>query len=104
MGAHFKTPDELDIGSTNKKKAWNEFKQFWNNYEIATGLDKKESNVRVATLLTVIGKESVRIYNTFDWSDEDEKTKISKVLEKFENYCTPKRNLTYERYKFNTRK
>ena len=103
MTARFKTPDELDIGSDNKKEAWNEFKQYWTNYEIATGLDKKESKVRVATLLTVIGKESARIYNTFYWENE-EKTKISKVLEKFDNYCTPKRNLTYERYKFNTRK
>ena len=60
--------------------------------------------MRVATLLTVIGKESVRIYNTFDWENDEEKTNISKVLEKFDNYCTPKRNLTYERYKFNTRK
>ena len=39
MAARFKTPDELDIGTANKKKAWNEFKQYWANYEIATGLD-----------------------------------------------------------------
>ena len=104
MSTRFKLPDELDINSSNKKEAWRTFKQFWDNYEIATGLQEKDDRVRVAVLLTVIGKESVRIYNTFEWRDEEEMHEIAEVLDKFEQYCTPKTNLTYERYKFNIRK
>ena len=61
----------MDINAPNKREAWRSFRQFWDNYEVATGLDQKDDKVRVAVLLTVIGKESVRIYNTFEWVDEE---------------------------------
>ena len=44
----------------------------------------------------------MEIFNTFGLSDED-KVKIDVVIKKFEEYCTPKTNLTYERQVFNTR-
>ena len=33
------------------------FKQQWRDYETATGLDKREESVRLATLRTLIGRE-----------------------------------------------
>ena len=54
------------------------------------------------TLLYVIGKEGREIFNTFTFA-EAEKDKLDKLLEKFENYCIPKKNVTMERHKFNTR-
>ena len=33
----------------------------------------------------------------------EEQYKIRVLLERFESYCKPKRNITVERYKFNTR-
>ena len=41
-------------------------------------------------------------FNTFGFSDED-KVKINIVIKNFEDYCTPKKNVTYERHVFNTR-
>ena len=34
---------------------WKRFKLQWKNYEIATGLDKKGKNVRMATFFCIIG-------------------------------------------------
>jgi len=33
----------------------------WTNYEIATGLDKKEGKTRTATFLTCIGADALEI-------------------------------------------
>ena len=58
--------------------------------------------MQCSTLLTVAGEEALEIFNTFGLSDED-KVKIAVVIKKFEEYCTPKKNVTYERHVFNTR-
>lgn len=55
--------------------------------------------MKVAILLNVIGEEAVELYNTFKLP-EDERNKLDKVLQEFENYCSPKKNIVYERYKF----
>ena len=67
-----------------------------------TGFDKKPAKVQCSTLLTVAGEEALEIFNTFGLTDED-KVKIDVVIRKFEEYCTPKKNVTYERHVFNTR-
>ena len=47
-------------------------------------------------------KEGRDIFNTYTFA-EAEKDKLDTLLEKFENYCIPKKNVTMERHKFNTR-
>ena len=71
-------------------------------YHNATGFDKKPVQVQCSTLLTAAGEEALEIFYTFSVSDED-KVKIDVVIKKFEEYCTPKKNVTYERHVFNTR-
>ena len=58
--------------------------------------------MQCSTLLTVAGEEALEIFNTFGLTDEH-KVKIDVVIKKFEEYCTPKRSVTYERHVFNTR-
>ncbi|KAL9952873.1 hypothetical protein ACROYT_G040197 [Oculina patagonica] len=60
------------------------------------------AKVQCSTLLTVAGEEALEIFNTFDLSDED-KVKIDVGIKKFEEYCTPKKNVAHERHVFNTR-
>ena len=50
--------------------------------------------------LTVAGEEALEIFNTFSLMDEG-KVKIDVVIRKFEEYCMPKKNVTYERHVFN---
>ena len=95
-------PLALDLRS-NKPKSWSLFKQKWRNYEIASGLKNKEGETRVATLLSIIGDDALEVYNGFQWETVGDNIKIDKVLEKFEVYCNPKRNIPFERYIFNSR-
>ena len=95
--------DQHDLSSLNISENWKKFKQKYTNYEIATGINKKESATRVATLLTVIGNEAIDVFNTLTWDADGDDTKIDKVLQKFEEYCEPRKNVSYERYKFFSR-
>ena len=58
----------------------------------------------MATLLTVIGEEAREVYSTFnDWAEDGDDKKIKPVLKKFGDYCEPRKNIPFERYKFNRR-
>ena len=48
----------------------------WENYALATELNKKGEPIQVATVLTVIGEEAKEVSSTFnDWvADSDDKT------------------------------
>lgn len=76
----FNPPDPLPLSKGNSL-------QNWTNYELAT----------------VIGDEALDVYNVFTWDSEDDKIKIDKVLEQFNNFCEPRRNTIYERYLFFSR-
>ena len=90
----FKAPEELDLKSANMNAEWKMFKQLWENYEVALGLSQQENKKRTATLLTIIGKEAMKIFNTFKWKNNAEKENIIKVIEKFDAYFIPLMNDT----------
>lgn len=97
-------PPALEIHDANVAEKWKKFRLAWDNYSLATELDKKAEKVQVATLLTIIGEEARDVFSTFtDWENEDSQTKIDPVLQKFAEYCQPRKNFPFERYRFNQR-
>ena len=96
-------PPPLDINDGNVAEKWKKFRLGWTNYALATELNKKSEAVQVATLLTMIGEDARDVYSTFDWSDEGDKTKMTPVLQQFADYCQPRKNVPFERYRFNKR-
>ena len=91
----------LDDNVATNWKAW---KKVWSRYEIATGISKQESLVRVSTFLSVIGKDTTKAYDAFEWGEAEDETNIEHVLAKFDAYCEPRTQVIYERYRFNNRK
>ena len=103
-GFNLPPPSALEIHDVTVAEKWKKFRLAWNNYTLATELDKKAEKVQVATLLTIIGEEARDVFSTFtDWADEDSSTKIAPVLQKFAEYCQPRKNVPFERYRFNKR-
>ena len=52
----------------------------------------------------MIGEEAREVYSTFnDWAEDGDDKKIKPVLKKFGDYCEPRKNIPFERYKFNPR-
>ena len=87
----------------NLSENWRRFKQQFQIYLTATGIDQKEDGIKASTFLHVIGPESLEIYNTFTFENAGDKNKLDPIMGKFQTYCNPRKNLTYERHIFNTR-
>ena len=66
---------------------------------MATGLDKKNAKIRVASLQTVMGKECLSIFKSLDMSDKD-RADPTLCIQALEDYFMPKRNEMYKRYVF----
>ena len=96
-------PDILEINDGSTASNWRTWVSAWNNYRLATKLDKEEEASQVATLLEVIGKEANKVFRTFTWASPDDAKKIAVVVGKFEEYCIPRENTIYERFLFFTR-
>lgn len=106
MAKNLRPPEKLLL-TGNLKENFRKFKQQFDIYITAAGIKAQEEDVKCATLLHVIGPDAIEIFNTFKWNEEgdspgDDK-KMDKVLGKYEKYCIPKSNVTYERHQFNIR-
>ena len=66
MAFHLGLPslEPLDLRGGNVSENWKKFKQKYTNYEIAAGVNTKESATRVVTLLSVIGNDGIDVFNT----------------------------------------
>ena len=97
-------PAPLEIHDSNAADKWRKFLAAWENYALATELGDKPQSVQVATLLTVIGEDGREVYSTLrDWAHDGDDRRIVPVLRKFAEYCQPRKNVPFERYKFNKR-
>ena len=94
------SPEPLDLRGGNFSENLKKFKQKYKNYEIATGINTKESATKVATLQTVICNDAIDVFNTLTWDTEGDDKKIDKVSEKLEECYELRKNVSYERYKF----
>lgn len=95
---HAKLPQGLSMEG-NLEKNWEKFKQQFEIYIKASGKEKKDSDVKVAILLNIIGEEGIEIFNNFKLTDTEKKD-YTKVVGEFEEYLKPKYNEVYERYIF----
>lgn len=85
----------------NMPENWKRWRQRFQNYLVASETNTKSEEVQCAQLLHYLGEEAMTIYNTFTFEKQEE-NKIEILLNKFEQYFVPRKNLTYERYKFFT--
>ena len=83
----------------NIAENWRKWKQRWVLYAKASGVDSKDEETQCPVFLHKIGKEALEVYDTFTFTDA-EVDKIEPLVAKFEAYCSPKKNVTYERYLF----
>ena len=98
----FQHPEPLSLQG-NLAENWRKWKQRFELYMTASGNDSKSDETKSAILLHVAGPEALEIYNTFTWDAEADKKKLDKIMEKFEAYCTPRKNVTWDRHVFNSR-
>ena len=96
-----RAPEPL-VFEGNLAEQWDRWKQQFELYITATESDEKEENIKTSILLTCIGKQGLEIYNTFTFTDERDKMKLKPVMDQFEAYCKPRKNITLLRHQFFT--
>lgn len=97
--AHHKSPRELCLEG-NVSENWRKFQQRFGIFMTATKGYNETDEVQIATLLSFVGDDALEAYNTFQFASDSEKGNLKAVLEKFEQYCAPRKNVVYERFKF----
>nr|XP_039255361.1 uncharacterized protein K02A2.6-like [Styela clava] len=95
----FNSPRNLSLEG-NLSENWRKFKQQFEIYLEASGDNIKSDITKVAILLNFAGEDAVEIYNNFDFAEADDRKKLDKVIEKFENYCNQRKNVVFERHQF----
>ena len=108
-GGGLKPPGELSFDG-NLSDGWRIWRRQLENYWIA--IDLNQPNGRNATATALINRRQVaillncardeanEIYSQFNFDDDGDNKKLSKVLEKFEAYCNPRKNRPFEWYIF----
>jgi len=84
----------------NVAKKWRDFKDQLQWFLASTESTEKGDVVKLGIMLLHTGQEAREIYKTLPWAENDDKTKFAKVLEAFEWFCFPQKNILYERYGF----
>ena len=67
-------------------------------YLTASESKSKPDDVKTCRLLSAIGLKAREISYTFTFEEEDDGMKFDNVIERFDQYFTPKKNVTYMRF------
>ena len=92
-------PGRFDFKRPDARPKW---KRRFQQYLTATGLDKEEDARKTSTLLYCLGEESEDVLTSTNITEADRK-KYDVVVEKFDSFFNVRRNVIYERARFNRR-
>ena len=81
----------------NLDKQWKTWIQQFSLYLVAMNLKDEKDERKIALLLHYIGPDCLEIFNNFK---EKDKIQYNLVVESFEKYFIPKKNIAIERHKF----
>ena len=97
-----KPPQPLKVEG-NLATNWRRFKRTWDNYAIVARLERFEEKFQTVMFLSVIGEETLEMFDGMDFSPETDRQVLNKVIRKFEEFCIGETNETYDRFIFNLR-
>ena len=100
---HFKPPEPFSFEGTNVSDRWRRWEKQFRNYFLASESGKKAKKVQVAILLHCAGPDAQEIHEQFVFTAEESADDYEIVLGKFKDYCHPRKNTVYERYRLWTR-
>ena len=77
-------PKPLNINDKSASNLWKSWRKTWTRFEVATGIDEAAEKKRVWTLLSVIGEDAVKVFETFQYGEGESDERLADVLKKFE--------------------
>ena len=94
---HFTSPDAMQF-SGNINENCTKWKQDLEFYILSTESEEKPERIKSSILLTCIGSKGREIRNTFNFENDEDKMTLSVIITTFDDYCTPRKNVTYLRH------
>ena len=99
--SYFKPPDNLDYDSVQElPKCWEQWKKQCQIFMQATEANAKSDAVKVNMFLNLVGQKGIDLYESFSFAEADDKTKLDKVIEKFDQHANLHKSVTVNRYLF----
>ena len=98
----FQLPEPLSFQG-NLPENWRRWKQRFKVYMVASGKNSKGDEVKAATFLHLAGPEALEVFNMLSFDNTGDEKELDKLVDKFEAYCIPRKNVTWERHEFNIR-
>ena len=95
----FQPPAALRLDVPNLEAEWRFFWQKFDLFLTASGATAKPEATKCAMFLHAIGDEALKVFNSFNLTESEQKN-LSIIKQKFVEYCTPRKNVVYERYLF----
>ena len=99
MATICKPPDPLSFAG-NTAHNWREFEEQLKWFLAGTETAEKSDLIKIGIMLSHAGKDARDVYKTLPWRTEGDQDKFDKVIEAFQRYCAPRKNILYERYGF----
>ena len=78
---------------------WKMFREAYEDYLVATGLNEKHKKIHVATFKSLMGPECTKILKRLQLTEDDMKDPVI-ILGALEDHFVPVRNILHERYIF----
>jgi len=94
-----KPPEPLSV-TGNVAQNWRDFEEQLQWFLEGTESTEKDDKAKIGIMLSYAGKKAWVIYKTLPWTANGDENKFQKVLEAFQNYCSPRKNIIYEKYIF----
>lgn len=95
----FKPPKEM-LFVDNIADKWKEWFQQFNIFLIASSKNDESDERKINILLNLIGPQGIKIYNNFKKPKKDADIKYDHVVKWFSDYCQPRKNVIFQRFKF----
>ena len=96
----FQPPAPLKLEGGNLEEAWKVWLQKFDLFLLASRSDELPEKIKVAMFLSAIGDNGLHLFNTFKFDPEEDKDKLDAVKAKFADYCSPRKNVVFERFQF----
>ena len=76
-----KPPTKLSLREDTSEN-WKRYKQQWQNDAIVANLAAQPEEYQVMLFLHCLGTDALRVYNGLSFATEEDKKKLSKIMEK----------------------
>ncbi|UYV67908.1 hypothetical protein LAZ67_5002467, partial [Cordylochernes scorpioides] len=100
LPARIQPPETFDFSTPNE---WPKWRKRFERYLVVSGMKKKEEADKIDLVMYLMGDRADDIFRTFKFEKEEEATKIDSVLKAFDSHFCVRKNIIYERAKFNSR-